>query len=618
MKLLKTNVLLRLVNSYIIYKIINIFKFISIIYYSTLSLPMGYTIKNKLSLFTLLIVSLLSLIFTSNIISILDISDQLKLYIKNILIIFSILNLCYLKFNIIVRLFNLIFKVIPFIIKNRYKIIYIKHIFCFYIILNLFYSFVALMIITKINYILKNHFNIDFYEFINIYCNLIIFFINILYLSKIYYNEIEIINNKPHYILLLIILTFMTIYGLINYSNFYDLNNLLIKRINDLNSYIDKINKITNINIDKINNLYAHMENNTNIHINRNVQQAININNIVYNNITAYLKYNSFWESFELLEDYRLNNWINYSKYKRNIYLLVYKAVSQDFNNSFLLKFLGDLDTFKDNSKNSLIYFNNGYSLWLPEFRVYLGKDIEFYYGSFIKLDDCWTAPQAINLLSKLITNNSDPNINILYDIYFKENNLYFDNYLRTFNGIRIVNITEFLLNQINDTENNNKYRNIYSSLIKNRLYYWPDLKVFILKHKVEIYNSHFNRVHVWECDNKTKLLQILDKTDRLNLLNLLKKYTIYNPKSSLNTLKITELDHNFLSKLIYDFQTVEIRFKADGSLKKILESIKENISYLSIVNKNLKSSDIVGLDSNLTPNKNKYLITKNNHIKYK
>nr|YP_010759088.1 hypothetical protein QEO35_mgp31 [Hericium alpestre]WEX32002.1 hypothetical protein [Hericium alpestre] len=134
---------------------------------------MSYTIKNKKSLFTLLIVSLFSLILTSNIINILDISYELKNNIISVLINFSILNMCYLKFNIILRLFNLIFKVIPFYIKNRLKIEYINYISINYLFLNLFYTFVSLIIIYKINYIIITNYNIDYYDYVNIYTNLI-------------------------------------------------------------------------------------------------------------------------------------------------------------------------------------------------------------------------------------------------------------------------------------------------------------------------------------------------------------------------------------------------------------------------------------------------------------
>ena len=108
------------------------------------------------------------------------------------------INIFYLKFNFIIRIFNILFKGLPYLFKERYIINNIILISLIYTILNIFYIIISLIIIFKINFILINY-NLNIQEYVWIYSNLISVFLSIIYIDLIYYNNVELKDNKINF-----------------------------------------------------------------------------------------------------------------------------------------------------------------------------------------------------------------------------------------------------------------------------------------------------------------------------------------------------------------------------------------------------------------------------------
>lgn len=114
---------------YYVYNLISqILKKILISFYRAILLPTNYISHNKYFIFIIILIAFLSFIFTSNIIYIFEefINKDNFDYLLKFVIILSVINLCYLKFNFIIRLFNIFFKSFPFFYSefknyNKYK-----------------------------------------------------------------------------------------------------------------------------------------------------------------------------------------------------------------------------------------------------------------------------------------------------------------------------------------------------------------------------------------------------------------------------------------------------------------------------------------------------------------
>jgi hypothetical protein len=181
------------------------------IYMKSMSLPMGFIPFNLYVLLFIITGGLLSYLFTSNLIFIIsDYFINYKDYIILLIISFTIFNLFYLKFNILIRLFIQIFKSLPYFYKslnNKIPTLYTKSyllkIMITYYLINIIFLLLSIFIIYKINNSLSIY-NNDLYSITNIYSNLIATILGLIYIDYISSNEFKIINRK--YNILFIIL----------------------------------------------------------------------------------------------------------------------------------------------------------------------------------------------------------------------------------------------------------------------------------------------------------------------------------------------------------------------------------------------------------------------------
>jgi hypothetical protein len=181
------------------------------IYMKSMSLPMGFIPFNLYVLLYIITGGLLSYLFTSNLIFIIsDYFINYKDYIILLIISFTIFNLFYLKFNILIRLFIQIFKSLPYFYKslnNKIPTLYTKSyllkIMITYYLINIIFLLLSIFIIYKINNSLSIY-NNDLYSITNIYSNLIATILGLIYIDYISSNEFKIINRK--YNILFIIL----------------------------------------------------------------------------------------------------------------------------------------------------------------------------------------------------------------------------------------------------------------------------------------------------------------------------------------------------------------------------------------------------------------------------
>jgi hypothetical protein len=193
-----------------------------LLFIQSLSLPSVYKLTSKKQL-TLLFLLILSSILTNNqIINIFDNYPNFKILIFNLTLIYFL----YIIFNLIIRIYNMIYKTLNFFIQTKLenkKIIYMYYFF------NLFLSLLTILLIIKIN---KNLSLLDtnFNNYIHIYIFLFSFPLALMYIDYTSENKIEIKNLKvKNKKLILFLISLLIFYGLILYLNDSLIQNYIIK-----------------------------------------------------------------------------------------------------------------------------------------------------------------------------------------------------------------------------------------------------------------------------------------------------------------------------------------------------------------------------------------------------
>jgi hypothetical protein len=285
----------------LIYKSKLLIKFINN-YIQISSLPCGFLINNKYILLLILICFFFSFILTTKLIYLFK--DFFFLF--NLIIGFSILNLLYLKFNLIIRIYHIFIKSIPYLyflilLKDKDNL---KKMFWYYII-NIFFSLFSFLIIYKIGYNLNIYSN-DLYSYSYLYTNLFSCLFGLMYLDFISNNifklskvKINILSFIISFILLIIFL--FLIYFLGSHLSKLDLSKLDLSKL-DL-SKLGKIdfkilnpknflnylhNSFNDFNFDDSNNIinkeFNFIHESNNLENDKNIIIVENNNNIIENN----------------------------------------------------------------------------------------------------------------------------------------------------------------------------------------------------------------------------------------------------------------------------------------------------------------------------------------------
>nr|YP_009348137.1 hypothetical protein [Hericium coralloides]APX41090.1 hypothetical protein [Hericium coralloides] len=122
-----------------------------------------------------------------------------------------------------------------------------------------------------------------------------------------------------------------------------------------------------------------------------------------------------------------------------------------------------------------------------------------------------------------------------------------------------------------------------------NKIYYWNEYKVYILKHKYKDLYDHITiNLCIWKCDSDVKLLQLIYDNDRKSLFKFMEIYIEYNNFTNLQ----------FYNKSI-DYYTINnkiiLKFNNDlNDTKNKYSKALDNGDYKSI--KNIKLHDLIKL----------------------
>jgi hypothetical protein len=186
------------------------------------SLPCGFLINNVYILLLIIISFLFSFTLTTNLIYLFQ--DLIILF--NIAIAISIVYLFYLKFNFIIRLFNIFIKSISytyFLFRNKLNG-ELKKMFWYYI-LNILISLVSLIIIFRISFWLNNY-NKDLYSYVYLYTNLFSCLFGLMYIGYISNNPFKFNKIKLNVFSFFISFTFLIFFIILIYFLGFNLSKL--------------------------------------------------------------------------------------------------------------------------------------------------------------------------------------------------------------------------------------------------------------------------------------------------------------------------------------------------------------------------------------------------------
>jgi len=184
-----------LINKQYIY---NKYTIITTNYAKAISLPAGYNPKNKWILILILLGCTTTFLLNSKLIYKLEYLHNFSIF--NLIIIFSLLYMSYLLFNLVIRIINLIKSISFFMESNN------NNISKYYYIINIIYFIITSWVI----YNLSNSLILIDYLFLDIivYLNVISLYISILYIFTIWDNKFVINEN--------IKFNYLTVFFLIN------------------------------------------------------------------------------------------------------------------------------------------------------------------------------------------------------------------------------------------------------------------------------------------------------------------------------------------------------------------------------------------------------------------
>jgi hypothetical protein len=208
-----------------IFSLISKSKFLIKIMYNYIqisSLPCGFLINNVYILLLIIISFLFSFTLTTNLIYLFQ--DLIILF--NIAIAISIVYLFYLKFNFIIRLFNIFIKSISytyFLFRNKLNG-ELKKMFWYYI-LNILISLVSLIIIFRISFWLNNY-NKDLYSYVYLYTNLFSCLFGLMYIGYISNNPFKFNKIKLNVFSFFISFTFLIFFIILIYFLGFNLSKL--------------------------------------------------------------------------------------------------------------------------------------------------------------------------------------------------------------------------------------------------------------------------------------------------------------------------------------------------------------------------------------------------------
>lgn len=357
-------------------------KKVSNIFIHTVSLPMGFRPSKRIILCLLFLISFFSLLLNCQVLYNLDLSNEIIKKTIDILIIFPFLYLFYLKFNFLLRIYNLLFKVLPYIMKNinNNKKENILAIGFLYLVIVVFLTFITYNIIIRTSLTLLSYFDYTIYSKIEIFNNLIIFVVSLFYINRNWYENFSFKKIEiPFFILYLYIPTYLLIFLIVQIVG---INVKMIEPLKLMASENSEESDITQRSNSQINNTSnqvtvsnesGYSSDSSQITITPNNFKSASIysfnkDKLYSDTVNRIMNFNtrSFWDQYiDILNKYESNS----SKLMKLTTLLKYEAIKQDSHNSFLYDHLFSNDMTLLFEK--VIYMNGNYSIYLPSLEDY-------------------------------------------------------------------------------------------------------------------------------------------------------------------------------------------------------------------------------------------------------
>ena len=155
-------------------------------------LQSSYLVKNFYTFILIFVALFCYLILSTNTIYYFEDSQYFNI-IYNTVILFTVLDLFFLKFNLIVRIYFLVFKGIPYYFlesSNLNKLSNFGIIMLHYFIKNILLILLSIYTIYRVSYLLQDQ-NVILFEFSHFYSNIISIILGILYIENILKKNVD-------------------------------------------------------------------------------------------------------------------------------------------------------------------------------------------------------------------------------------------------------------------------------------------------------------------------------------------------------------------------------------------------------------------------------------------